>query len=130
MKETIPYLPGLSPVAGKELHARFDGGRLSSDGGVLLLRQIENGLGLSERLSSCMKDKRNSSSLRHSQADMIRARMFAIACGYEDCDDLDTLRFDPAFKLACGRLSETGDDLMSQPTLSRLENAPSWFELA
>ncbi len=55
---------------------------------------------------------------------MLRARLFAIACGYEDCDDLDDLRFDPAFKLACGRLSETGDDLMSQPNLSRLENAP------
>ena len=129
MKETIPYLPGLSPVSGKELHARFDGGRLSSDGGVLLLRQIENSLGLAERLSSCMKDERDPSSLIHRQADMIRARMFAIACGYEDCDDLDVLRFDPAFKLACGRLSETGNDLMSQPTLSRLENAPSWFEL-
>ena len=129
MKETIPYLPGLSPVAGKELHARFDGGRLSSDGGVLLLREIENGLGLAERLSTCIKDERDPSSTTHSQADMIRARMFAIACGYEDCDDLDTLRFDPAFKLACGRLSETGDDLMSQPTLSRLENAPSWREL-
>ena len=60
---------------------------------------------------------------------MIRARMFAIACGYEDCDDLDVLRFDPAFKLACGRLPETGNDLMSQPTLSRLENAPSWRQL-
>jgi len=129
MNETTPYLPGLSPVAGKELHARFDGGRLSSDGGVLLLREIENGLGLAERLSSCMKDDRDPVSTTHTQADMIRARMFAIACGYEDCDDLDVLRFDPAFKLACGRLSETGDDLMSQPTLSRLENAPSWREL-
>ncbi len=47
----------------------------------------------------------------------------------EDCDDLDVPRFDPAFKLACGRLAETGDDLMPQPTLSRLENAPSWREL-
>ena len=129
MNETIPYLPGLSPVAGKELHARFDGGRLSSDGGVLLLREIEIGLGLADLLSSCVKDERDPSSTTHSQADMIRARMFAIACGYEDCDDLDVLRFDPAFKLACGRLSETGDDLMSQPTLSRLENAPSWREL-
>lgn len=129
MNETIPYLPGLSPVAGKELHARFDGGRLSSDGGVLLLREIENGLGLADVLSSCMKDARDPLSTTHTQADMIRARMFAIACGYEDCDDLDVLRFDPAFKLACGRLSETGDDLMSQPTLSRLENAPSWREL-
>ena len=50
MNETIPYLPGLSPVAGKELHARFDGGRLSTDGGVLLLREIENGLGLADVL--------------------------------------------------------------------------------
>ena len=129
MTENSPFLPGLSPVAGKELCARFDGGRLSSDGGVLLLREIERGLGLGGMLASCMPDERDPSSTRHSQADMIRARMFAIACGYEDCDDLDVLRFDPAFKLACGRLSESGDDLMSQPTLSRLENAPSWREL-
>jgi|TARA_B110000196_G_scaffold161746_1_gene138988 hypothetical protein len=129
MTENSPFLPGLSPVAGKELCARFDGGRLSSDGGVLLLREIERGLGLGGMLASCMTDERDPSSTRHSQADMIRARMFAIACGYEDCDDLDVLRFDPAFKLACGRLSESGDDLMSQPTLSRLENAPSWREL-
>ena len=55
---------------------------------------------------------------------MIRARMFAICCGYEDADDLDVLRCDPAFKLACGRLPDNGRDLCSQPTLSRLENAP------
>jgi hypothetical protein len=55
---------------------------------------------------------------------MFRARMFAICCGYEDADDLDHLRSDPAFKLACGRLPDTGRDLYSQPTLSRLENAP------
>ena len=55
---------------------------------------------------------------------MFRARMFAICCGYEDADDLDLLRSDPAFKLACGRLPDTGRDLCSQPTLSRLENAP------
>ena len=56
---------------------------------------------------------------------MIRARIFAIACGYEDCNDFGPLRADPAFKLACGRLPETGADLASQPTLSRLENAPT-----
>ena len=129
MNETIPYLPGLSPVENKELCARFDGGRLSSDGGVLLLRGIEQRLGLCDLLAGCLADPRDPGSTIHSHADMIRARLFAIACGYEDCDDLDALRFDPAFKLACGRLSETGDDLMSQPTLSRLENAPSWREL-
>ena len=130
MTENIPFLPGLSPVAGKELCARFDGGRLSSDGGVLLLPGIEHGLGLADALASCLRDDRAPSRTRHSQADMIRARIFAIVCGYEDCDDLDRLRFDPAFKLACGRASDSGDDLMSQPTLSRLENAPSWRELA
>jgi hypothetical protein len=119
----------LSPVGGKELCARFDGGRLSSDGGVLLLREVERGLGLAGLLASCLRDDRDPASITHTQAEMIRARMFAIACGYEDCDDLDSLRFDPAFKLACGRLSETGADLMSQPTLSRLENLPSWREL-
>ncbi len=129
MNETIPYLPGLPPVGGKELCARFDGGRLSSDGGVLLLREIARRLGIAELLGSCVTDERDPASTTHSYADMIRARLFAIACGYEDCDDLDVLRFDPAFKLACGRLPETGDDLMSQPTLSRLENAPSWREL-
>ena len=130
MTENSPFLPGVSAVAGKELCARFDGGRLSSDRGVLLLRELEHGLGLADVLASCLRDDRSPSNIRHSQADMIRARMFAIACGYEDCDDLDALRFDPAFKLACGRLSESGDDLMSQPTLSRLENVPSWRQLA
>ena len=129
LTETIPYLPGLSPVAGKGLCARFGGGRLSSYGGVLLLREIENGLGLAGRLSSCMTDERDPASTTHTYAEMIRARLFAIACGYEDCDDLDVLRFDPAFKLACGRLAGTGDDLMSQPTLSRLGKAPSWRQL-
>ena len=76
-----------------------------------------------------LPDARDPDRLTHSLADMIRARIFAIACGYEDCDDLDALRVDPAFKLACGRLPETGDDLMSQPTLSRLENLASWRDL-
>ena len=130
MDEITAYLPGLSPVENKELCVRFDGGRLSSDGGVLVLREIEKRLGLAARLAGCLSDARDPASTTHSYADMIGARMFAIACGYEDCDDLDVLRFDPAFKLAGGRLPESGRDLMSQPTLSRLENAPSWRELA
>lgn len=129
MDEITPYLPGLSPVESKELRVRFDGGRLSSDGGVLVLREIEARLGLAALLAGCLCDARDPARAIHSYADMIRARLFAIACGYEDCDDLDALRFDPAFKLACGRLPESGRDLMSQPSLSRLENAPSWRAL-
>jgi hypothetical protein len=60
---------------------------------------------------------------------MALARMLAIAAGYEDCDDLGALRTDPAFKIACGRLPDSDADLMSQPTLSRLENLPDWRAL-
>ena len=112
-------------VAGKKVTAAFDGGRLSSDGGVMLLSVAERRLGLAERLARCFPDARDPSKIRHTRADMIRARIHAIACGYEDADDLDFLRADPAFKLACGRLPESGADLCSQPTLSRMENAPS-----
>ena len=130
MTEATLFLPGLSSIDGKEITATFDGGQLSSDGGVLILREIEKRLGIAAMLSARVPDARDPSRVIHTHADMIRARVFAIASGYEDCDDLDALRIDPAFKMACGRRPETGKDLMSQPTLSRLENAPSWRALA
>ncbi len=111
-------------IARKKVAGAFDGGRISSDGGVMLLSLAERRLRVAERLARCFPDYRDPSRITHSYADMIRARIFAISCGYEDADDLDFLRFDPAFKLACGRLPDTGRDLCSQPTLSRLENAP------
>ncbi|MCP4303951.1 MAG: IS1380 family transposase, partial [bacterium] len=104
MTDTTPFLPGLKPVCNKEIVARFDGGRLSSDGGVLVLREIEARLGIADLIAGCLPDARKGARVTHGYADMIRARLFAIACGHEDCDDLDELRFDPAFKLACGRL--------------------------
>ncbi len=112
-------------VARKKITAAFDGGRLSSDGGVMLLAQAERRLGMAERLAALVPDRRDPTRVRHAIADMIRARIFAIACGYEDGNDFGPLRADPAFKLACGRLPESGADLASQPTLSRLENAPT-----
>ena len=65
----------------------------------------------------------------HPLSEILLARILAIACGYEDANDLDSLRADPAFKLACGRLPESGTDLMSQPTVSRWENAPTLRDL-
>ena len=94
------------------------------------LREIEKRLGLATVLSRHIPDDRDGRRVRHSYSDMTRARMFAIASGHEDCDDLDVLRSDPASKMACGRLPVSGTDLMSQPTLSRLENAPCWRQLA
>jgi DDE family transposase len=123
MVEPTPPLPGLSPVAGKPLIARFDGGQLSSDAGVLALREVEQRLGIAERLAACIDDPRLAERVRHEVADILRFRMLMIASGYEDANDADSLRRDPAFKLALGRLP--GDAaLCSQPTISRLENLP------
>ncbi len=129
MQEDNLFLPGLSPLGRHEISARFDGGALSSDGGVLILREIERKLNFAGMIASCLHDERDAGRTIHSQTTMIRTRMFAIACGYEDCDDLDELRHDPALKIACERLPESGCALASQPTLSRLENTPSWREL-
>ena len=72
-----------------EIHARFDGGSLSSDGGVVILREIERKLKLADMLASCIHDTRDAGRTVHDYTTMIRSRMLAICCGYEDCDDLD-----------------------------------------
>jgi hypothetical protein len=116
-------------VQRKKITAAFDGGRITSDGGVMLLAQAERRLGIAERLAQVIPDRRDQDRVTHLLPDILRARIFAIACGYEDADDLDRLRGDPAFKLACGRLPDTGTDLCSQPTISRWENAPALRDL-
>ncbi len=121
--ETTPPLPGLSPVAGKAIIARFDGGQISSDAGVLVLREVEQRLGVAECLAACIDDPRLPERVRHSVADILRFRMLMIAAGYEDGNDADSLRHDPVFKLALDHLPG-GDALCSQPTISRLENLP------
>jgi hypothetical protein len=85
-------------IHGRKVTAAFDGGRLTSDGGVLLLAQAERGLGIAGRLASCGADPRDQGRVIHSLDGILRARILAIACGYEDADDLDTLRHDPGFK--------------------------------
>jgi hypothetical protein len=129
MTEDTLFLPGLSPVDGKQVQVAFEGGLQSSDGGVLLLREVDRRLGLAERLAACIPDWRDPESISHGIAEMLRFRLFAIAAGYEDADDCDALRADPIFKLAVGRSPETGDPLCSQPTMSRLENRVSWRTL-
>jgi hypothetical protein len=119
---TLP-LPGLSPIEGKEIVARFDGGRLSSDGGLLVLREIERRLEVADRLAACIDDPRDPASTVHTLAHIIRFRLLMIAAGYEDANDATGLRTDPLFKMALERLP-SGRDLCSQSTISRLENLP------
>jgi hypothetical protein len=120
---------GFPAVGRKKVTAAFDGGRITSDGGVMLLAAAERRLGVAERLAALIADPRNPLFVIHGVADILRARILAIACGYEDADDLDRLRTDPGFKLACGRLPDTGRDLCSQPTVSRWENRPDLREV-
>src|ERR1700712_4435982 len=127
--DTVAPFP-FPAVHRKKVTAAFDGGRITSDGGVMLLAAAERRLGLADKLAALITDPRDPNLVTHSVADILRARILAIACGYEDGNDLDYLRSDPGFKLACGRLPDTGTDLCSQPTVSRWENAPDRHEVA
>jgi hypothetical protein len=104
------------------LAASFDAGRLTSVGGAPWLAEADRALGLCAALAACVPEWRRRA-VRHDRATLVRQRVYQIACGYADQSDAATLRADPALKWACGRRPESGADLASQPTLSRLENA-------
>ncbi len=114
----------------KKVTAALDGGRLTSDGGVLLLAQAERAMSICRQLADCIADPRDPSRVIHKLDDILRARILVIACGYEDADDLDALGADPDFRLSLGKLPGSGAGLASQPTMSRWENAPITRELA
>jgi hypothetical protein len=123
MNDPMLPLPGLSPVSGKTIVAKFDGGLLSSDGGILVLREVEQRLRVADRMAACIKDPRAPDQITHSLADIIRFRLLMIASGYEDGNDASSLRGDPMFKMALD-LTPSDRELCSQSTISRLENLP------
>ena len=114
---SLPFATTPLPLA-----ATFDGGRLTSDGGLPWLAEAESTLGLCAAFAAELPEWRRGS-VQHSLETLVRQRVFQIACGYADQDDADTLRHDPLLKLVCGRLPDSGPALASQPTFSRLENA-------
>jgi hypothetical protein len=108
--------------AEADVLASFDGGRVTSDGGLTWVARAEEALGVCAALAACVPEWRRGG-VRHSLTALVRQRVFQIACGYEDQNDADLLRADPLFKVVCGRRPISEPDLASQPTLSRLENA-------
>jgi hypothetical protein len=106
------------------LEAAFDGGRLTSDGGLTWLAQVDRELGVCEAMSEHLPEWRKRRG-RHSMLSLLKQRVYQIACGYEDQNDSDFLRSDPLLKPVCGVLPESGEDLASQPTICRMENAVS-----
>src|SRR5580698_4795188 len=125
---------GFHPSCGRELVARFDGGTLTSDGGALLLRQVEESTGLLRRFSECFRDHRDPELIEHTVYDLIAQRVYGLALGYEDLNDHDTLRQDPLLAMLVGKQDPTGakrlrrrdqgKPLAGKSTLNRLELTP------
>lgn len=118
----------ISPVKSKDIELSFSGSDISSDGGLLLLKECEHQTGIIDAFSKCLIDDRNPSYIKHSYKEIISQRVLQIAAGYEDADDCDSLRGDDILKICSGRLPWEGD-LASQPTMSRFENAAGSREL-
>src|SRR5262249_18006097 len=115
-RQRTPLL--LAPVGDNTVELDFDGGRLSSDAGLILLKDIDDQLGLTRALAAVLADARDARRIHFTPDDLLKQRVLQIAAGYEDANDATTLRHDPIFKLLLNRLPETGAPLASQPTLS------------
>jgi Transposase DDE domain group 1 len=115
----------LPPLEDKAILVDFDGGRLSSDGGLILLGDPDDQIGLTRELAAVLRDPRDPRRIDFTNHDLLKQRVFQIVAGYEDANDANTLRHDPILKLLRGRLPESGAPLASQPTISRFENRVS-----
>ncbi|MDM8543633.1 transposase [Desulfococcaceae bacterium HSG9] len=115
----------IGDIGDKSLILNFDGGDISSDAGALLIREIEERIGLIKSMAGVIPDCRDARYVRHTLTDLLMQRVAQIASGYEDANDCDGLRNDPVFKILAGRHPEIGDALSSQPTVSCFENSVS-----
>jgi hypothetical protein len=122
---TFEFYDKLKPVV-----ARFDQAQASTDGGIVLLKAVDDRLHVTDQLAACLVDRRDPNKIRHSVRDLLRQRIFGLACGYEDGNDAARLADDPLHKLAVGRDPLTGAALASQPTVSRFEHAVGMRTLA
>jgi Transposase DDE domain group 1 len=129
--DCIPPQLEFQGVTRRTVVASFDGGTVSSDGGVLLLAEVDRRLGLLEQFAACFKDHRNPNLVEHSLEELVRQRVFGLALGYEDLNDHDELRTDPLLASVVGKADPTGSDrrqeqdrgkpLAGKSTLNRLE---------
>ncbi len=111
-----------SRVKQRTITADFNGGRLTTDAGILLLREVDQRIGLLDAINGCLPDPRDSRYIVHEQREMLAQRIFSLALGYEDLNDQQTLRDDPALQIAAGKTAHEESPLASPPTLCRLEN--------
>lgn len=125
MKEYTQQIMNFKQVFHKKIHTDFNGGQISADAGVLLLRETEKKIGLIERIAHVLPEWRNPDYVKHDITQLLTQRVFQIACGYQDGNDCTELRKDPIFRIGCNKLPNIQSYLASQPTMCRFENVPS-----
>jgi len=129
MKDCTKQLLLFKGISNKKIEADFNGGEVSSDAGLLFLREVENRIGLISKMTDSLQDRRHPGYVKHQLLELFKQRVFQIACGYEDANDSNELRSDPIIKIACERLPHEDPPLASQPTISRFENSLSRTDL-
>jgi hypothetical protein len=126
--ECAPKLFEFEAVEGRRVVADFAGGDITSNGGALLLGQVDRGLGLVRRFAECFVDRRDARLIEHTVETLVGQRIFGLALGYEDLNDHDELRKDPAFKVLAGKLEpalrKDCEALAGKSTLNRMEHTP------
>ena len=128
MKDCTKQLLLFKGISSKKIEADFNGGEVSSDAGLLFLREVENRIGLISKMTDSLKDRRHPGYVKHQLLELFKQRVFQITCGYEDGNDSNELREDAIMKIACERLPDD-TALASQPTISRFENSLSNTDL-
>ena len=123
MTKNTKQIPLFKDIFDKSVELDFDGGDLSSDTGLILLRQVEQQTGIIKRIAKVVPDTRHQSYIDHDLSRLLSQRVFQIAAGYEDGNDCDSQRFDPILKMICGKKPQSDGALASQPTMSRFENS-------
>ena len=122
MEQNKQFSLEFTNISGKKVTADFTGGDVTSDVGVLVMREIADMIGIIEQLAKAIHDERHQSYVKHEIIELLTQRIFQIICGYEDANDANDLRIDPGFKASCDRLPSEAD-LASQPTITRFENS-------
>ncbi len=123
--QSLPPSVSLVNVRNTSVELEFSGGALTSDAGVLLLREVEEQIGLIQAMGEVIPDARDARYVKHTLTDLLIQRIAQIACGYEDANDCNDLRTDPGFKMLAGRFPELDEALASHPPMSRFENSIS-----
>ena len=129
MSDSSVHTVSFPDLVSKRIVCAFDQAHSSADGGALLLKAVDEQLGLSEKLAECLRDGRQAGKVRHGLSELVQQRLFAIALGHPDGNDANELAEDPIHKMLVGRSPVQGDRLASQSTVSRFENSPGFVEL-